>query len=267
MPGLLTLPSFALRRAQHDFGRALERVASGQRIVRAADDPAGLAVSENLDARARSAVVVQRNLNDGLSLLHTVDGSASEVANILKRLRELAVQSASETLHDDERAYLDAEAQELLEEVDRIANTTSLFGQRLTDGSLPTVDVQAGVDQGDTITLVPGDLRNATLGTAALDLSSVAGAGAALGTLDAALDTVNGQRAVVGASMRRLEGALRLAQNDHLASTAAAGRIRDADLAHEAAEMARDQLLVQTGTMAMRQLHAANRAYMEALLG
>jgi len=266
MPGLMTLPTFTVRRAQQSHARSVERLASGLRINRAADDPAGLAVAEHLDARARSLSVVRRNLMDGHALMATLDASSGEVANILKRLRELAVQGASETLADDGRAYLDQERLQLVEEVDRIANTTELFGQSWLDGAIGSLDVQAGADQGDTIELTAGDVTTGTLGIGALDFTTAAGAQGALPTLDAALSTVNAQRSQYGASMNRLESAMRLTDNQEMVHRAAASRIMDADMAHEAAEMARAQILMQTSVMALRQVHQVNQQMISALL-
>jgi len=266
MPGLMTLPSSYLRGAQQSYARSVERLASGLRINRAADDPAGLAVAENLDARARSLTVAQRNLADGHALMATLDATSGEVGNVVKRLRELAVQGASETLHDDERAYLEQERRQLTDEVDRMANTTELFGRSWLDGAAGAVDVQAGPGQGDTIELTAGDVRTGTLGIGGLDFTTAAGARAALPTLDAALSTVNGQRSQYGASMNRLASAMRLADEQARVHRAAAGRIMDADMAHEAAELARAQIRMQTSVMAMRQVHQLNRRMVEALL-
>jgi flagellin len=249
------------------MSRVIERITSGRRVVRAADDPAGFAVAENLSARARGARVAQRNLNDGRSLMMTLDGAASEVGELLKRIRELAVQSASETLGDDERAFIDTERAQLTEEVDRIAWSTELFGRRWADGSAGTISVQAGPDPGDTIDVATGDVRATTLGIDALDLSTAAGAAGALGPIDDALDLLNQQRARFGASMNRLEIAERLAQGQELVHTEAASRIVDADMALEVAEMAKAQMRMQASVAALMRIQEANRSYMTALLG
>ena len=267
MPTFLTLPLHHVRRAHQAHGRALERLSSGRRVHRAADDPAGLAVSENLTTRAQGARVAQRNLLDGRAVLNTVDSASGEVVDVLKRLRELAVQSASGTLHDDERAYLERERSELTEEIDRIANTTDLLGSTWTNGSVATVSVQAGAAAGDTIDLTLGDARTATLGIDTLDFSTATGASAALTRIDDAIDTVGRQRAGYGASMNRLDVAYRLAEHQALAHTEAASRIVDADMAHEVAEMAKTQILMQTSIMAWMKVNQTNRAMMEQLLG
>ncbi len=267
MPGLLTLPQSYLRRAMADHQRSIERITSGKRINRAADDPAGLAVAEALTARARSAAVARRNVTDGRSLLQTVEGSANEVVNLLKRLRELAVQGASETLEHGERAYLDQERDQLTDEIDRIAGSTEIFGKVWPNGGGLTVSVQAGPDQGDTIDLTVGDMQSTTLGVDSLDFTTAAGAGAALGTIDAAMDVMNRQRSQLGASMNRLDVAERLSEQQELAHTAAAGRIMDVDMAMEVAEMAKAAMRVQTSIAAMMKIQEANRTMMSALLG
>ncbi len=267
MNGFLSLPTYHIHRAQLSQQRSLERISSGKRVVRASDDPSGFAVAENLSTRARSARIAQRNVSDGIALMQTVDGAAGEVAELLKRLRELATQGASETLGDTERAYLDRERQQLTEEVDRVAYTTDLFGRTWTDGSAGGVSVQAGPDPGDTITLSPGDLRAATLGIDTLDFSTSSGAGAALPALDAALDAIHSQRSQTGASMNRLESAERLAQTSEFTHIEAASRIVDVDIALEVAEMVKAQIRMQTSIAAFMKINEANRTMMSALLG
>jgi len=266
MPGQLTLPTLYVRRAQTDMQRSLERLSTGLRVNRAADDPAGFAVAENLSARARSVAVARRNIGDGRSLMMTLDGSANEVGDLLKRLRELAVQGASETLGDTERGYLDTEQQQLVEEIDRIANTTDLFGRTWADGSAGTISVQVGADAGDTIDVDTGDFRSLTLGVDTLDLSTSGGAGNALADIDSALDLLNGQRSRFGAAMNRLDVAERLAQHQEMVHTEAASRIMDADMAMEVAEMAKAQIRMQASVAAQMILRNANQAYMSALL-
>jgi len=265
--GFLSLPTYHIHRAQLFQQRSLERISSGKRVVRAADDPAGFAVAENLATRARSARIAQRNVSDGIALMQTIDGAAAEVGELLKRLRELATQGASETLADTERAYLDSERRQLTEEVDRIANTTDLFGRTWTDGTVASVSVQAGPDAGDTIPLTPGDLRAGTLGIDTLDFSTSAGAGAALPDLDAALDAIHSQRSQLGASMNRLASAERLAQTSEFTHTEAASRIVDVDIALEVAEMVKAQVRMQTSIAAFMKINEANRTMMAALLG
>ena len=169
---------------------SFERVASGLRINKAADDAAGLGVAENLNAAGRSARQALRNTNDGISLIQTAEGATGEVANILKRMRELAIQSASDTLDGDERQYIQDEFQELVGEVDRIAAVTEFNGVQLTNGTT-TLQVQVGINNtaNDRITIGMGDLRVTVLGvdTGSVDLSTVTGARSAIAVFDLSL--------------------------------------------------------------------------------
>ena len=175
-----------LNQTNRKLGTAFERISSGLRINRAGDDAAGLGVSENLDAAGRSLRQAMRNANDGLSLIETAEGAAEEVGNIVKRMKELAVQSSSETLEDNERAYIQTEYDELVLEVDRIAAVTEFNGVALGDGTNATLDVQVGMnDSGDDrITITLGDLTSGTLTVDGQDLSTATGAQAALTVFD-----------------------------------------------------------------------------------
>lgn len=252
-----------LNRTNRALQGTLSRISSGSRIEKAGDDAAGLAVAENLSSAARSLRVASRNANDGIAMIQTAEGATSEVGNVLKRMRELAVQSASDTLDDGERAYIQDEFLELAGEVDRIANVTEFNGVALGDGTSASLDVQVGVNNtaNDRITVTLGDLGAATLGvdTATLDLSTAAGARTALTAFDTALDTVNGYRSDYGASQNRLGSAVRNLEvyTQNLAS--AESGIRDADFAFEAAQMAKEQIMQQAGVAILGQANAINQ--------
>jgi len=251
-----------LNRSNGGLSSTLGRISSGLRINSAADDAAGLGVAENLSAASRSVRVAQRNTNDGISVVQTAEGATNEVSNILKRMRELSVQSASETLDDDERAYIQDEFVELSEEVDRIANVTEFNGVALTDGTNATIAVQVGINNtaNDTVDITLGDLSAATLGvdTGAVDLSTSTGAGTAIGAIDTALDTLNGYRSDLGATQNRLESSMSNLENYDQSLSAAESQIRDADFAYEASEMAKYQVMQQAGVAALAQAKSIN---------
>ncbi|HJN74014.1 MAG TPA: flagellin [Myxococcota bacterium] len=236
---------------------SFRRISSGLRITKAADDAAGMGVAENLDASVRSLRQAARNTNDGISVISTAEGATSEVVNIIKRMRELAVQSASDTLDDNERAYIQEEYTELAAEVDRIAQVTNFNGVALSEGTNTTIDVQVGINNtaNDRITITLGDLRSTVLGidTASLSLSSSAGAQSALDTLDTALDTVSGYRSDLGAVENRLDSALDNLEVYTENLEAAESRIRDADFAYETAEMSKNQIMQQAGVSVLAQ--------------
>ncbi len=242
-------------------GRALNgsfsRISSGLRIGKAADDAAGLGVAENLKVAAKSAKVAQRNIGDGVSMIAVAEGATSEVSNMLGRMRELAVQSASETLGDDERAYIQDEFVALAEEVDRIAATTEFNGQALTDGSATTFGVQVGIHNtaDDQVDITMGDLTAATLGvdSGTLDMSTSAGASSALTGIDAAIEMVSGYRSDYGAAENRLGSALNNLETFAENTAAAESQIRDADFGYESAELAKNQVLQQAGVAVLAQ--------------
>lgn len=252
-----------LNRSNAGLSKTLGRISSGMRINSAADDAAGLGVAENLSAVSRSINVAKRNTNDGISVVQTAESASNEVGNIMKRMRELAVQSASETLDDGERAYIQDEFVQLSEEVDRIANVTEFNGVNLTDGTNTTIGVQVGVGNtaDDQIDITLGDLTAATLGvdTGTVDLSTSTGASTAIGAIDTALDTLNGYRSDLGAVQNRLESSLSNLDNYGTAIASAESQIRDADFAQEASEMAKFQVMQQAGVAALAQAKSINQ--------
>jgi len=254
----------ALNGTSRNLSTSFRKISSGLRITQAGDDAAGLAVAENLDAASRSLRQAMRNTNDGISVIQTAEGATAEVANILKRMRELAVQSSSDTLADTERAYIQDEYEQLEAEIGRISAVTEFNGVALADGTNSSIDVQVGInDSGDDrISLTLGDLSAATLGvdTGSLDLSSSAGAQAALDDLDTALDTVNGYRSSYGAVQNRLESALTNLETYTENLSAAESQVRDADFAYETAEMAKFQIMQQAGVAVLGQANAMNQA-------
>ena len=246
-----------LNSAGRSLGGSFERISSGLRINRAADDAAGLGVAENLDAVERSTRQAIRNTNDGISLVQTAEGATAEVSNILKRMRELAVQSSSETLASTERQYIQDEYTELAAEVDRIATVTEFNGVPLTDGSDTQLQIQVGAQSSSAnrITITMGDLRSTVLGidTGSIDLSSATGAQTAIDTFDTALDAVNGYRSDYGSSQNRMDSALTNLETYAESLAAAESQIRDADFAFETAEMAKFQIIQQAGLAVLAQ--------------
>ncbi len=258
-----------LNRTQRELTGTYSRISSGLRISKAADDAAGLGVAEALSAQQASGRVAMRNTNDGISVIQTAEGAMDEVGDILSRMRELAVQSSSETLADDERAYIQDEFLQLSAEVDRIADVTAFNGQALTDGTTTALDVQVGImnSSNDRISVTLSDLTSSTLGvdTAAVDLSAATTAQAAIDVIDTAIDSVSGYRSDLGAVQNRLDSALANMETyvENLAS--AESSIRDADFAWETAELAKQQILQQAGTSVLAQAKAINQGVLSLL--
>jgi len=252
-----------LAKTSRALGRSFEKISSGKRIARASDDAAGLGVAENLRAASASASVAARNTNDGISVISIAEGATNEVGNILVRMRELAVQSASETLGGDERAYAQTEFAAMQTEIDRIANTTEFAGTQLTNGSTTTLGVQVGINatSNDKISVAFGDLTvTAGLSLGAATVSTSAGASTALGAIDSAIDTINGYRATYGATENRLTSSLNSTESFIETTQAAESNIRDADFGAETSQLAANQILQQAGVSILSQAKQVNQA-------
>jgi len=258
-----------LSKSSRALGRSFERISSGLRIARAADDAAGLGVAENLRSASSSAVVAARNTNDGISVISIAEGATNEVSNILVRMRELAVQASSETLGTTERSYIVTEYDTLVNEADRIANTTEFNGTKLTDGSTASIDVQVGIHgtANDRISITMANLGSATLGVATGDIvaNDPTSAQGTLSSIDTALDTLNSARAGFGAAENRLNSALNNLETFIEGTTAAESTIRDADFGVETAQLAQQQVLQQAGVSILQQAKGISQAAMSLL--
>ncbi|MDD9938074.1 MAG: flagellin [Myxococcales bacterium] len=251
-----------LARTQHALSQNMGRLSSGLRINSAADDAAGLAISENLKAQIRGLGQAERNAMDGISLIQTAEGAMNEISGILTRMRELAVQSATDTLGDTERGFLQTEFSALVSEVDRIANVTEFNGVNLLDTSAGTLDFQVGINNSgnDRISVTIDDMRSTALGGGALNTQTVAtkaGAQAALGVIDTAVSDVSDGRADVGAVQNRLQVTVANLASARENLSAANSRIRDVDVAEETAAMTRNSILMQAGTSVLAQANQA----------
>ncbi len=241
-----------------NLDRTLERLSSGSRINKAADDAAGLAISEQLRAMIRGYRQADRNANDGISLVQVAEGSLNEVSTILIRLRELGVQAASDTIGDTERKFLDVEYQQLKSEVQRITEGTNFNGYDLLNGTGGVIDIQVGVKNNpfqDRISF-NASAANASLealGLSAETLATKESAQMGLEVVDNALTSVNAIRANFGALQNRLVSTsqnLKVADENY---SAANSRIRDADIAAETTEMTRANILQQAAVSVLAQ--------------
>jgi len=258
-----------LNKTSRSLSRSFERISSGLRISRAADDAAGLGVAENLRAQHTSATVAARNTNDGISAIAVAEGATNEVSNLLVRMRELAVQSSSETLGATERGYAQTEFASLQDEANRIANVTEFNGTKLTDGSTATLNIQVGVNStaNDQIavgftSLALSDL-NANLGSGSI--STAATALTTLDDIDSAISAVNSARASYGSSENRLNSALNNIETFGQTVQAAESQIRDADFGAETAALSNKQILQQAGVSILGQAKQINQAALSLL--
>ncbi len=244
-------------RTQERLQSNFEHLSSGLRITKAADDAAGLAVSEGMRAEIRSLHQASRNTNDGISMVQSAEGALSEVTNIVSRMRELAVEASSGVMQATERAYMATEFTALQSEIDRISSTTNFNGLQLADGSTASVDVQVGIfdTANDRITVSLQDSRGVTLGIDVLsaDLTTAGTAQTAITALDTALDSINNSRATLGAAQNRLTSATHNLENYTENLVEAESRIRDVDFAQETADLTRNQIFSQAGVAVLAQ--------------
>jgi len=234
------------------LGGNFARLSSGLRIASAADDAAGLGISERMRAQIRSLNQAGRNANDGISLAQTAEGSMNELNGNLVRMRELAVQAANGTLNTGDRAILDSEFQALVEEIDRVANQTTFNGVNLLDGSTTSLSIQVGTESGETIDITFGDMTAATLGVNT-DITNATNASAALDLIDTAIDTVSGLRGGMGAAQNRIQSTVRSIANVAENLTGAESRIRDVDVATETADLTRNSIMQQAAVSVLAQ--------------
>ncbi|MCL1947245.1 MAG: flagellin [Chitinivibrionia bacterium] len=243
--------SGAMEQTDKQLRKVLEKLATGQRINKASDDAAGLAISEGLLTQTRGFKMAGRNTMDGISALNIADGAANESANILQRQRELAAQSRNATLNDNDRQALNREFQHLSQELERIAESTNFNGQKVANGTgLAEGDaqLQVGPNEGDTVNTAKMDISPNALGLSGMDISTAAGANAAFSSIDGAIQTLGEQRSNVGALTNRLESTIRNLQTADVNTTAAQSVIRDQDMAMGIAEMVKNQVLNQSAS-------------------
>lgn len=254
----------SLGNTQGAVQNSMAQLSSGSRINKAADDAAGLAVSENMKAAIRSTRQASRNAQDGVSLVQVAEGGLNEIGSIVTRLRELGIQAASDTIGDTERGFVNKEVMQLKDEMQRIAQVTTWGKAKLLDGSTPNYDFQVGIYNNETDDRISFNASENTatidsLGLAGLDYSSKEGAKSALADLDSAQDKVNGIRANLGALQNRLTSTINNLGVNEENMSAANSRIRDTDVANATAEMTRNNILLQASTATLAQANSKDQ--------
>ena len=244
------------------------RLSTGLRISSAADDAAGLAISERLRSQVRSLDQAKRNANDGISMVQTAEGALNEVSSILTRLRELSIQASNGTVSNADKDTLDEEFQSLVNEIDRIGSSTEFNDIKLLDGSLPSVSFQVGFGTAAGIDTLDVTLEEATannLGLDTLNIGSTGSQNAAITAIDDAINTVSGLRGSLGAVQNRLGSTINnlAIQTENL--TAAESRIRDVDVAYETAQLTRNNILQQASISVLAQANAQPQAALSLL--
>ena len=265
----------ALVRNERSMNQAMERLSTGQRINSAGDDAAGLAIASRMTSQIRGLETAVRNANDAISMVSTADGALVEISNMLQRMRELALQASNGTTTSDDREYLNKEYENLIAEIERIANNTQWNGNAILQGDAAAagnseVKYQVGANGGQTIAVDFGDISqsggtpwstfhlSANAGTASFISASTTAAAltqasVALTQIDSALTAVNSQRATFGAAINQLSYAVDNLSNVKVNSEAARSRVLDTDYASETSNLARTQIIQQAGTAMLAQ--------------
>jgi len=250
------------------LGVSMERLSTGKRINSAKDDAAGLAISTSMTSQIRGMSQGMRNANDGISLAQTADGALSEVTNMLQRVRELAIQSASGTYQNTDRTAMQQEVTALTEQIDDVLSQSEFNGNTLfstTSGTDLTFDIQTGANSGETVTLTSTAINGTLIDATALDVSTAATATTTLDNVDNALDEVNATRASLGAGQNRLESVVNNLTSTVTNLSDARSRIEDADYAVETTAMAKAQILSQASTAMIAQANQAQQNVMSLL--
>jgi flagellin len=272
IPSMITQAS--MFRVGRDLNKSLERLSTGLRINRASDDAAGLGVSENLRTQVNGTAQAAKNAQDGISALNIAEGAANEISAILQRMRELAVQSANDTLTSVERAYTNQEFTALRSEINRISEVTNFNGmallsnvsgsERFGDDDVLWVDANDRVGA-DSITISINTISSTSIGVGTSTVDNGANAQSAITALDSAINSVNSMRSDLGAYINRLEHSI---NNLHISNSnqqAAESQIRDVDFAHETAQYTRNQILIQSGTAMLAQANMVPQTVLQLL--
>lgn len=254
---------------QGSLGSSLEKLSSGFRINRAADDAAGLAISEGMRSQIGGMKQAVRNAQDGISLVQTAEGALQEVHSILQRMRDLSVQGANDTNNTAARANIATEMGQLSEELGRIAESTEFNGTKLLDGTATALNFQVGA-AGNSASAITVDLTEANVSTVAgavgaVDVSSHAGAQAAIGTIDEQIEAVSTARANLGAYQNRFDHTIKNLNVAVENLSASESRIRDTDMAQEMMNFTRSQILSQAGTAMLAQANQVPQGVLRLL--
>lgn len=260
-----------LSSTNNNMQKSLERLSSGKRINKAADDAAGLAISEKMKAQIRGLAQAQRNAQDGISLIQTAEGALKETHAILQKMRELAVQSANDTNTDDDRAELQKEVSQLIEELNRIAQNTEFNTMALLDGTRSSSSggtalvFHIGANANQTMEVTIENMSASGLSVQDVDISSQTGANQAIETVDSAIGLVSSERSKLGAIQNRLEHTINNLGAAEENLTAANSRIEDIDMAKEMMEFTKSQILSQAGTAMLAQANMMPQGVLQLL--
>lgn len=255
----------AANKAEMSLAQSIERLSTGRRINSASDDAAGLAIATRMTSEIRGLNMATRNANDGISLAQTAESGMSEINNMLQRMRELSVQSANGTLAAGDRTNLQTEVTALIAQIGDVATRTEFNNVALLDGSSATINIQTGSAANETVVVNLTDVTAATLGVDTLDISTEAGATAALAALDTAMDSVTTAQASLGASQNRLIATVSNLTSRVANITESRSRIEDVDFSGETTALAKAQILSQASTAMLAQANQSQQGVLSLI--
>jgi len=254
----------ALKSNARSMNTAMEQLSTGTRINSAKDDAAGLAISQNMTSVIRGLNMAVRNLNDGVNMIQTADGAMIEQTNMLQRMRELAVQASNGTNSPAQTTYLNVEFQALVTQIGSISSQTTWNGMNLMNAT-STFSFQSGASSGQTISVVVTSMSTANLGISTASISSASYAAASIATLDTAINSINSQRAQLGAGINRMAYAADNMTNVSSNTTASRSAIMDTDYALATTQLAKNQIIQQAATAMLAQANQQPSAVMALL--
>ncbi len=248
--------------------KSTEKLASGYKINRAADDAAGLAISEKMRRQVRGLTQASANAQDGISAVQTAEGALAEVHDMLQRMNELAVKASNGTMTTADRGYIDSEVQQLKTEIDRVASTTTFNEKCLLDGTFSAADsfkLQVGSEAGQSISFKIDSMRLSSLSVSGASVSTYDSAQTAITDIKSSLATISSQRSTLGSIQNRLEHTVKNLDNVVENTTAAESAIRDTDMATQMVQYSNNNILAQAGTAMLAQSNQANQSVLSLL--
>ncbi len=249
------------------LAKSTEKLSSGYKVNRAADDAAGLAISEKMRRQVRGLTQASQNAQDGISCVQTAEGALNEVHDMLQRMNELATKAANDTNMSEDRGYIQSEIDALVSEIDRVASTTTFNQQNLLNGTFTGKNLQVGAESGQSIAISITNMNASTLGVAATNVkvSSFASAGTAIINIKNAISSLNKQRSDLGAVQNRLEHTIKNLDNVVENTQAAESQIRDTDMATEMVKYSNGNILAQAGQSMLAQANQSNQGVLSLL--
>ena len=245
--------------------KSTEKLSSGYKINRAADDAAGLTISEKMRSQIRGLTQASANAQDGISAVQTAEGALNEVEDMLQRMNELAVKAKNDTNTSEDRTAIQSEINALTSEINRVKDSTEFNSQKLLDGSFTGKSLQVGANSANTISLSISNMSASSIGVGSINVTTTSGAGSAIDSIKNAIASVSAQRSDLGAVQNRLEHTIKNLDNVVENTTAAESQIRDTDMASQMVEFTKNNILAQAGQAMLAQANQSTSGVLSLL--